>query len=474
MNGIAATGDYRVEDKTTVVSISTGEETEEFLPAPGQDKTPTLVSQAEAKGWRAGVFDFGKAGAPNVAHFNPSLVERPDGLWLMVRRAEFNEGFGNFGLNSIVAFKLKDEQSLMPTFGKRLQFSNSQPDEQFEDPRGVFHNGHTWLSVCNFIWYNTGEWTGAHQTLAVFTTDTADTEQDWLCIRRYAPEVGGNSPHVNEQGKLHEKNWCWWFHEDRLTVLYHSNPWRVAQFGEKWENATPYEHEFGATWNYGDIRGGTPPVLVNGLYWTFFHSSVPWISRFRRYHMGAVAFEAEPPFTPRLITAEPLLTGNQTDRWKPSKPLVVFPCGSRIKHDKWLITYGINDLASGWVEIPHDDIIRLARPITSPKKQEPLPDTLSIAPPYRDYMINEMQRATDLNGEAALPIGATRHRETPAAGSSAPPVQSESFKRDTPWVNRSESEKEVRTLCEALALFCKAPAYKSRVRQALREAKIIK
>lgn len=43
-----------------------------------------------------------------------------------------------------------------------------------------------------------------------------------------------------------------------------------------------------------------------------------------------------------------------------------------------------------------------------------------------------------------------------------------------PWENREDSERDVRMLCNALALFAKAPIYKSRVRQALREAKIIK
>ena len=43
-----------------------------------------------------------------------------------------------------------------------------------------------------------------------------------------------------------------------------------------------------------------------------------------------------------------------------------------------------------------------------------------------------------------------------------------------PWENREDSERDVQMLCNALALFCKAPVYKSRVRNALREAKIIK
>ncbi len=43
-----------------------------------------------------------------------------------------------------------------------------------------------------------------------------------------------------------------------------------------------------------------------------------------------------------------------------------------------------------------------------------------------------------------------------------------------PWENREDSERDVKMLCDALSLFCKAPIYKSRVRNSLREAKIIK
>jgi hypothetical protein len=43
-----------------------------------------------------------------------------------------------------------------------------------------------------------------------------------------------------------------------------------------------------------------------------------------------------------------------------------------------------------------------------------------------------------------------------------------------PWENKEDSERDVKMLCDALSLFCKAPLYKSRVRNALREAKIIK
>lgn len=361
-----------------VVSLSGGGESVEVLPQRGQDNTPSLIEQAEAKGWRAGMFNFGKAEDSMVARFNSGLIEREDGLWLIARQAVF-DGTDAFGVNSLWAFHLKDDDSLMPEFGKRLDFPDTHTGEHFEDPRCVYHRGHAWIGTCNFIWSGNGEWTGAHQTLGVFKTEIGGND-DWLCIRRYAPEVGGNSKHVDQKGRLHEKNWLWWFHDDRLALLYHSNPWRVVQFGQKWEDVEKHELDFGVSWKYGDIRGGTPPVLVDDLYWTFFHSSVGWVGRFRRYHMGAIAFESKPPFKPVSITSEPLLSGSQKDRWGPRKPLVVFPCGSRIKDGEWLITYGINDLATGWVKIPHKDVKRLVQPLSEAKaiveKEPELPTEL--------------------------------------------------------------------------------------------------
>lgn len=376
------------------------------LPKHGQDKTPSVIDQAADREWRAGIFNFGLAEGDNIAHFNCSIIERPGTtppppedrdefsdemvarknpdpeLFLMVRRAVF-DGSDNFGRNAIWAFKLPGltppaEGPWIPEYGQRLRFQREQPQEHFEDPRCVFHNGQVWVGACTFIWYGNGKWTGAHQTLGVFN-------DEWACKMRFEPQIGGNGKYVDQRGKRHEKNWLWFFHKNKLAVIYHSNPWRIAVFGQGWDDATPFEHNPGPTWPWGDIRGGTPPVLAPAptdegepdptlcCYWTFFHSSMPWIGRFRRYYMGAVAFDPEPPFLPRYITKQPLLIGSQQDPWAQKKPLVVFPCGALLRQrdvassdSDWLITFGLNDLKSGWISIPHDDLVELMVPIGQP------------------------------------------------------------------------------------------------------------
>jgi hypothetical protein len=349
-----------------VKSLTSGEVSESKPPKPGLDKTPSLIDQAESNGWTAGEFNFGKAG-DGAHHFNPTIVERADGLWLVIRRAVFTTPQDRFGMNSCWAFKLEPE-TLKPEVGYRLKFpEGSSGLEQFEDPRAVFQNGKTFVGAVNFIWYGNGEWTGARQVLGVF-------DDQWNCTQLYRPPFGGNSMNVEETTRTHQKNWCWWFHDNQLHLLYHSKPWRIAAIGKSFEDATPYESE-GVGVSYGEIRGGTPPILVDGLYWTFFHSSLPWVDRFRRYHMGAIGFESKPPFKPVMVTPSPILTGSQNDYWLPRKPLVVFPGGALFKNGEWLIVYGVNDLKCGYCFIPHTDILKRAKRIDELSPNELLCDS---------------------------------------------------------------------------------------------------
>jgi predicted GH43/DUF377 family glycosyl hydrolase len=136
------------------------------------------------------------------------------------------------------------------------------------------------------------------------------------------------------------------------------------------------EHKTGEkslNWDYGIIRGGTPPVMTdNGdEYLTFFHSRLPDEKHRWRYYMGAYAFESQPPFRITRITTEPLLAGSSADVWSKDKPLVVFPCGSRLKDGKWLVTMGVNDLASAWIEIPHADLEPLLKKDLYKKDEKP-------------------------------------------------------------------------------------------------------
>lgn len=284
------------------------------------DDTPTLNQQAEKQGWQSGIFNFGKAESSEVDYFNPGLVRRPDGLWLLVRRSELVVGMP-YGRNGIWACKLVEDE-MKPHGGPQLVFPDSKVDEQFEDPRAVYWNGQTWVGCVNFTWFADGSWTGAHQMLGVFRDD-----EEWTPIARRDPPVETNLGTAGPNNGFHQKNWLWFFYEGKLHLIYQSDPWKVIEFGQSWEEQKGHLSE-GVKWKYGVVRGGTPPVQVGDLFYTFFHSSLPWRGRFRRYYMGAMTFEAKPPFKPVAWTQKPILTGSQNDHWQQRKPLVVFPCGA--------------------------------------------------------------------------------------------------------------------------------------------------
>lgn len=325
------------------------------------DSTPTLVQQAEKEGWKFGFYDFGKADDGLRAWFNPAIIQRGEEIWLLVRGSEPHPQGFPYGQNSIWAFEL-DQAGKTPKRGIRLRWDangNVDPDQHFEDPRGFWNENihQTIISACTFIWYPEGRWTGAHQCIGSFDTNWQSTKFDY-------PKLGGGSGQLEilTDKTKYEKNWLPFLHDNRLHILYKADPWMVIGFGATWSDMKEYRSQ-GVKWAYGDVRGGSSPVLVGDTYFTFPHSSLPWRGRYRRYYAGCMSFEAKPPFRPLAITPEPILRGSQNDPWAQRKPLVAFPCGAMFRDGKWLVTLGVNDLKAAWVEIPHEDLLKRMVPI---------------------------------------------------------------------------------------------------------------
>lgn len=321
--------------------------------APTPVKKLRVVDSITRQGWNAGFFNFGKAKKEGVDFFNCGLVERPDGTWLVARRSQAHPKI-KIGMNDIVCFLLEDK---VPVRYVKADIQSTFPgQEHFEDPRAIYHNGVTYISCCNFIIKGNG-WTGAHQVVAAM-------DNEWKTIKRFDPVFGGNGSDLGQQTGI-EKNWNWVFYDGAPYLIYSTCPeHHVARFNCSFQieegfvanqYVTPWPE---GIWKYGQARGGTPPVRVGNEYWSFFHSSTVWrdTAPVRQYHMGAYAFEAEPPFRITKITPEPLLSGSPYDRWGEGKPLVVFPNGSLLRDRTWFVTLGVNDLDSAWLDIPHADL----------------------------------------------------------------------------------------------------------------------
>lgn len=308
---------------------------------------PSILEQTP---WPCGFYDFGKAMAPNVRFFNCSVIDRFDGRWLIARRSREVAG-SKLGMNDIAAFRLDNNAPAVWTLIKPMP---RYKDEHFEDPRVFWLGDKMHVSATSFQFFPNKKWTGCHQVIF-------PVNNDWTVPRIYDPEHGRNGAGLYfNTGD--EKNWLWFQNDGKNYCVYTTKPHQVVEWDRNFKKVAVHDSkEFNAMWTFGEPRGGTPPIRVGDEFISFFHSSTPWVGFKRRYHMGAYAFEAKPPFRITRMSSIPILSGSKSDPWVEGLPLVVFPCGAILKDGVWKIVLGVNDCACAWIDIPHDDLIQTLR-----------------------------------------------------------------------------------------------------------------
>jgi len=320
----------------------------------------------EQTGWETGLWEIPTRG--NQILFNPTCIEFNGQRWLVVRdaRIDTNRPVPYNTVSHISIFRLNDTQVVGDSYLVPLPKGRSG-QEQWEDPRILWSGHQLWLSCCNFIQGKTG----AHQAFAIL-------DPTWKPLSILHPVYGNNGPNVMSN-RGNEKNWLWFKHSDGYPyMVYQNEPHKVVKMSkdlqpmEEWETSLPPGTDI---WQHFERRGGTNPVLIDGEYWSFFHSSTPWWGGRRRYYMGAYAFKAEPPFNVTRYTPRPLLSGSLRDPRLLDFPTVVFPGGHIYEEDtgKHFVVMGINDCRCGWIKIPHVDLKEITLDVYdhNKKKTEP-------------------------------------------------------------------------------------------------------
>lgn len=303
-------------------------------------ESPSILEQTQ---WPCGFFTFPYR--YKVQYFNPAIVDWMGKRYLVARRRRHAT---HPGKNDIVLWWIGND--MRPLREHQVLFPTKHPSENWEDPRASVVDNALWLSWAAFR----APWQMhyVHQAAGVVNTRF---QVPYVCNVVY----GGNGPH-SLANTGNEKNWCWFSHEEAMHFVYSPSPHVVVKTsgGEKVEDQ--YQSG-GISWKCGLPRGGTNPILFDGLYWTFFHSSleISLVAPKRRYYMGAYAFESKPPFRPVMMTRKHLLCGSENDPREPSAPLCVFPCGAMLEGEEWLVTLGVNDCSCAWIRIPHADLLKV-------------------------------------------------------------------------------------------------------------------
>jgi predicted GH43/DUF377 family glycosyl hydrolase len=321
---------------------------------------PGVVAQAVMAGFRCDlVADL--PGGPY--HYNAGLVEHGGRLLLAYRDQEERDGPTRGGSRIGIA-ELRGDP-LEPHESRVLDlppcFENRGVTESREDPRLFVHAGSLWMSYA--AWDRQGV---CGQALARLTEKRrADVENGgrggagdlvWDVDEVIQVDYANNF----SSGKW-QKNWAFLHDYPTLRMVYAPDPHEVVDVGAD-GRGTLVARERGVQWQWGQVRGGTPPVLHNGLYWSFFHSRLMSQGPRFRYFAGAYAFGPRPPHRPEVVSVEPILGASRHDPNRSHLPLVVFPCGAVMRDGEWWVSLGVNDHSTAVARIPHDWLVKRMRP----------------------------------------------------------------------------------------------------------------
>lgn len=281
---------------------------------------------------------------PSPRHWNCSLLRYKGRLWFSMRYHLGKE----HASRCAVALVPIDKRTFQPTApSQHLNLPAVVGDEHFEDARLFMFNGQPHISYTQMTGYEPGK---DYRCVMKYARLKLNGNR-WLIEQTFFPQYGAN------HGGSKEKNWSFFEHDKALHVIYEDSPQRLVLRLDGDQVVDGYESA-AASWPWGTIRGGTPPVsIAGGQMLAIFHSSVPTEAppHFVRYYGAAYTFEAKPPFAITAISHQPLMAGSELDGHGPDpryaagwKPFVVFPCGlvppmEGSDDQSFLVSLGVND-----------------------------------------------------------------------------------------------------------------------------------
>lgn len=288
-------------------------------------------------------------------HWNCGLLKYKGRLW-MALRYHLGKEHGSRCATGMVPI---DKTTFKPTaLYQHLNLPSQNGDSHFEDARLFMFNGKPHISYTEMTGYRPG----VNYSCVMKYARLRLLGNRWEIEQVFWPKFGSN------HGSAKEKNWAFFEHDGALHCIYQDQPTRkvIRLDGER--VVAEYDSD-AATWPWGHIRGGAPPIPYgDGQMLTIFHSSLPTEEppHFVRYYGAAYVFEAKPPFRITAISSRPIMAGSEADghgmdpRYSAGwKPFVVFPCGCVPEGDDWLVSLGVNDwqCAVGRVTPAHLNLI---------------------------------------------------------------------------------------------------------------------
>lgn len=261
-------------------------------------------------------------------HFNCSIIEHEGKNMLAYRCSELQP--------HLRTIELDDKYRPILETDKRISFVNETGQTFYEDPRLFKVGGELYISYTGYSYDRFYCWVGYNKV-------------------EYDKKLAPNYPRfkANSWSGGVEKNWQFFDYNGKPHFVYSINPHVICEAVGSYSPKTIYETRSHQSWTLGQKRGGTPPVLVGDRYYSFFHSRYDHDGK-AVYYAGFYSFEAKPPFKILGICKEPIFKGEEFNFHDKA---VVFPCGSIFKDDKWIVSYGYNDMHCKLAIIDHGKML---------------------------------------------------------------------------------------------------------------------
>jgi len=278
--------------------------------------------------------------------FNSAIFKHENKPYILTRKSKLLKFPDKFN-NTLELYSLDNNYNVLNN--QKLNIIDEFENEQYEDPRILNYNDYYIIGCANYV---RDKVKFIHQKVLIF-------DKTFKHILNIHPTYDGNGKSINDNTN-HQKNWTWFIYNNRLHCVYKMYPHTVVEFDWNGDVITEYKTHVNLNtyWKYGECRMGSNPILHDNMYHNFFHSSIPWKNSKRRYVMGYYTFESTPPFRITNILTQPILYGNIEDnRILSTNPLVIFPCGTIIENNNFIVSFGLNDEKTGIIEIPINNVL---------------------------------------------------------------------------------------------------------------------
>ncbi len=292
-----------------------------------------------------------------IRTFNPGLLRDRDG-WLFAYRIVAADGLRRIGICRLDAsLRVVSDSRVAWSDAVRFRPGMSYPEvalRWFADPRLYRIGGRV------YIYWNSG-WHEPRNCQFLQEVDAMTLQP-----LGFPRELVLNAP----RQKL-EKNWTFFTDaEAQSYAVYSIAPHRILRFSlEKDADELRFDDVARTDWalpdypaSHGGLRGGAPPVLADGEYWSFCHSVHDSHNGYR-YAPAAYAFGAKIPFPPTAAPTKPLTLVNPFGEQRTHERLnvavgeVIYPCGAARDGARWLISHGINDEYCAISALAHADVL---------------------------------------------------------------------------------------------------------------------